>query len=191
MSTEHWEEAKRLFHEALQRESSERAMFLDMLGTIDPSLRKEVESLLASHDEKKGFRDKPPIGEVGDSGVPPTEDTASVTRVREVEEDSTEGRQIGPYRILQELGHGGMGIVYEAEQEKPVHRRVALKLIKLGMDTKQVIARFESERQALALMNHPNIARVYDAEPPSRAAPILPWSMCKAYPLRSTATSIV
>jgi len=70
---------------------------------------------------------------------------------------------IGPYRILETLGEGGMGTVYLAEQTKPIHRRVALKIIKLGMDTKSVIARFETEREALALMNHPNVARVFDA----------------------------
>jgi serine/threonine protein kinase/tetratricopeptide (TPR) repeat protein len=72
-------------------------------------------------------------------------------------------REIGPYRILETLGEGGMGIVYLAEQTKPIHRRVALKIIKLGMDTRQVIARFETEREALALMNHPNVAKVFDA----------------------------
>jgi len=72
-------------------------------------------------------------------------------------------REIGPYRILETLGEGGMGVVYLAEQTKPIHRRVALKIIKLGMDTKQVIARFETEREALALMNHANVARVFDA----------------------------
>ena len=71
--------------------------------------------------------------------------------------------RIGPYRILQSLGEGGMGVVYLAEQEKPIHRRVALKIIKLGMDTKQVVARFDTEREALALMNHPNVAKVFDA----------------------------
>jgi serine/threonine protein kinase len=72
-------------------------------------------------------------------------------------------RRIGPYRILEVLGQGGMGIVYLAEQEQPLRRRVALKVIKLGMDTREVIARFNTERQALALMSHPNIARVFDA----------------------------
>ncbi len=71
--------------------------------------------------------------------------------------------RIGPYKVLEVLGEGGMGIVYLAEQEKPMRRRVALKIIRLGMDTREVIARFESERQALALMNHPNIAKVFDA----------------------------
>src|ERR1019366_7668026 len=73
------------------------------------------------------------------------------------------GRRIGPYKLLQKIGEGGCGVVYMAEQEKPVRRRVALKIIKLGMDTKSVIARFEAERQALAMMDHPNIARVLDA----------------------------
>ncbi len=72
------------------------------------------------------------------------------------------GIQIGPYRLVQQIGAGGMGDVYMAEQEKPVRRTVALKIIKPGMDTEQVIARFEAERQALALMEHPNIAKVLD-----------------------------
>src|SRR6516164_7095404 len=73
------------------------------------------------------------------------------------------GDKIGRYKLLQQVGEGGWGVVYMAEQEEPVRRRVALKVIKLGMDTKQVIARFEAERQALALMDHPNIAKVLDA----------------------------
>src|SRR5271163_130005 len=79
--------------------------------------------------------------------------------------------QIGPYRLLQSLGEGGMGEVWLAEQTKPIHRTVALKLIKTGMDTKAVVARFESERQALALMDHPNIARVFDAGATSEGRP--------------------
>ena len=73
------------------------------------------------------------------------------------------GSRIGRYKLLQQIGEGGCGVVYVAEQEEPVRRRVALKVIKLGMDTRQVIARFEAERQALALMDHPNIAKVLDA----------------------------
>ena len=73
------------------------------------------------------------------------------------------GSWIGQYQLLRVLGEGGMGIVYQAKQEHPIKRDVALKIIKLGMDTKQVIARFEAERQALALLDHPNIAHVYDA----------------------------
>ena len=73
------------------------------------------------------------------------------------------GDRIGRYKLLEQIGEGGCGVVYMAEQEEPIRRRVALKVIKLGMDTKQVIARFEAERQALALMDHPNIAKVLDA----------------------------
>src|SRR5688572_19228644 len=73
------------------------------------------------------------------------------------------GTIIGPYKLLEQIGEGGMGVVFLAEQQKPVKRRVALKVIKPGMDTRQVIARFEAERQALAMMDHPNIAKVYDA----------------------------
>ena len=73
------------------------------------------------------------------------------------------GDRIGRYKLLQQIGEGGCGVVYMAEQDEPVRRRVALKVIKLGMDTRQVIARFEAERQALALMDHPNIAKIYDA----------------------------
>ncbi len=78
---------------------------------------------------------------------------------------------IGPFKILQKLGEGGCGVVYMAEQQKPIRRRVAVKLIKLGMDTKQVIARFEAERQALALMDHPNIAQVLDAGATAQGRP--------------------
>jgi eukaryotic-like serine/threonine-protein kinase len=73
------------------------------------------------------------------------------------------GTMLGPYKLLEKIGEGGMAVVYMAEQEKPLCRRVALKIIKLGMDTKQVVARFEAERQALAMMDHPNIAHVFDA----------------------------
>jgi serine/threonine protein kinase/tetratricopeptide (TPR) repeat protein len=92
-------------------------------------------------------------------------------------------QRVGPYRIVRKVGEGGMGIVYEAEQEAPVRRRVALKLIKWGMDTKEVLARFNSERQALALMNHPNIARVYDAGATAEGRPYFAMEYVQGIPI--------
>ncbi len=94
-------------------------------------------------------------------GLAPVEPNTGRSQLEPPGEKS--GDQIGRYKLLQQIGEGGCGVVYMAEQEEPVRRRVALKVIKLGMDTKQVIARFEAERQALALMDHPNIAKVFDA----------------------------
>ena len=93
------------------------------------------------------------------------------------------GSQIGRYKILQEIGHGGMGVVYMAEQTEPVNRRVALKIIKLGMDTKNVVARFEAERQALAMMDHPNIARVLDGGTTESGRPYFVMELVKGAPI--------
>lgn len=95
---------------------------------------------------------------------------------------------IGPYKILEVLGEGGMGTVYLAEQTEPVRRRVALKVIKPGMDSKAVIAQFEAEKQVLALMDHSNVAKVFDAGTTEKGVPTLRWSTCRACPLPSTAT---
>ncbi len=97
--------------------------------------------------------------------------------------DFTPPEQIGPYKILQPLGEGGMGIVYQAEQKAPIRRRVALKLIKVGMDSKEVIARFESERQALALMDHPHIAKVYDAGTTEQGRPYFVMELVQGIPI--------
>ncbi len=91
--------------------------------------------------------------------------------------------QIGPYKLLQQIGEGGFGVVFMAAQSKPIHRRVALKVIKLGMDTKQVIARFEAERQALAMMNHPNIARVFDAGATNTGRPYFAMELVAGIPI--------
>ncbi len=98
---------------------------------------------------------------------------------------STEGpgTLIGRYKLLQQIGEGGFGVVYMAEQKQPVKRKVALKIIKLGMDTKQVIARFEAERQALAMMDHPNIARVLDAGATDTGRPYFVMELVKGVPL--------
>jgi eukaryotic-like serine/threonine-protein kinase len=92
-------------------------------------------------------------------------------------------QRVGPYRILRKIGEGGMGVVYEAQQEAPVRRTVALKLIKWGMHTREVLARFDSERQALALMNHPNIARVYDAGATTEGRPYFAMEYVQGIPI--------
>ena len=118
----------------------------------DPSLRARVEQMLAVSEEAEAF-----IADVPD-------DAHKTIKVNPNDSpDESIGQTIGRYKILEKIGEGGCGVVYVAEQTEPVRRRVALKVIKLGMDTKQVVARFEAERQALAMMDHPNIARVLDA----------------------------
>src|SRR5947207_2010387 len=118
----------------------------------NPALRQRLETLLAAHDQ-------------ADTSLDQEAPALSPTLKLELPdiEDEVVGQTIGRYKLLEKVGEGGCGIVYVAEQTEPVRRRVALKVIKLGMDTKAVVARFEAERQALAMMDHPNIARVFDA----------------------------
>lgn len=112
---------------------------------------------------------------------PPTASTVAFPR--EIE-DMTAGALIdGKYRLVEKLGSGGMGVVYLAEQGEPVRRRVALKLIKLGMDTREIVARFESERQALAVMDHPNIARVFDAGATDTGRPYFVMELVRGIPI--------
>ena len=152
---------KAVFVEALEMADPEqRGQFLDQACGADQALREQVEKLLAlSQSAGDFFKDCAPALE------PAAADAAQVLSAAEsaLEPEIPETKCIGPYKLLQKLGEGGYGVVYMAEQEQPIRRRVALKIIKLGMDTKNVIARFEAERQALALMDHPNIARVLDA----------------------------
>ncbi len=138
-----------VFEAALQLPADQRAAYLDQTCVGDTDLRRRVEALLGAFERAGGFLNQPATPErTVRISPPPTEKP---------------GDRIGRYKLLQQIGEGGCGVVYMAEQEEPVRRRVALKVIKLGMDTKQVIARFEAERQALALMDHPNIARILDA----------------------------
>jgi hypothetical protein len=140
-------------------EPAARHEFLGRACAGDAALRAAVEALLADHDGAENFFAK---GEATFQRV--TLDLAAMESIRQPQvADDHIGERVGPYKILQRIGEGGCGVVYMAEQEKPFHRRVALKIIKLGMDTKSVIARFDAERQALALMDHLNIARVLDA----------------------------
>ena len=143
--------ANELFDEALKLGSvEERAAFLVRVCGGDEALRERVERLLAAHDQAGAFLGEPLADERGTIAVQPISEEAP-------------GTHIGRYKLLERIGEGGCGVVYVAEQTEPVRRRVALKVIKLGMDTRQVVARFEAERQALAMMDHPNIAKVLDA----------------------------
>ncbi|MCK4340646.1 MAG: tetratricopeptide repeat protein [Phycisphaerae bacterium] len=150
MSGVQHEQLEQLFHAALKQGSSvQRAAFLDDACGDDPLLRATVESLLKAHDQADSFLDTPAVDPDATCQSSPAGEAS--------------GTRIGHFKLLQQIGEGGFGSVYMAEQEEPVRRKVALKIIKPGMDTKQVIARFEAERQALALMDHPNIAQVLDA----------------------------
>jgi serine/threonine protein kinase/tetratricopeptide (TPR) repeat protein len=141
-----------LFQLALERPAAERDAFLNAVCGDDAALRTRIEALLAAHEQSEGALAEP---------------ASTGKRTMKIEftdvPDETVGQKIGRYKILEKVGEGGCGVVYVAEQTEPVRRRVALKVIKLGMDTKQVVARFEAERQALAMMDHPNIAKVLDA----------------------------
>ena len=142
--------AEVLFHQALEIEPPKRAALLSAACGADTTLRRRVEALLTAHERAGGFL-REGISEGAATAGAETPDTESI------------GTVIGRYKLLEKLGEGGFGVVWAAEQREPIRRRVALKIIKLGMDTKQVIARFEAERQALAVMDYPNIAKVLDA----------------------------
>jgi eukaryotic-like serine/threonine-protein kinase len=140
-----------IFEGALERRSpQERAAYLDGACAGNDALRARVEALLAAAGEPDSLLDHPLLPEPESTVDGPTN----------LEQP---GDRIGRYKLLQKIGEGGFGVVYMAEQKEPVKRRVALKIVKLGMDTEQVVARFESERQALALMDHPNVAKILDA----------------------------
>ena len=146
---------------------AKRRAFLDEACGGDEALRRRVERLLEADDRTAGILERGPAG-LTDPHEPPGERS---------------GDRVGPYKLLQQIGEGGMGIVYMAEQSEPVRRRVALKIIKPGMDSHQVIARFEAERQALALMDHPNIARVLDAGATETGRPYFVMELVHGVPI--------
>src|SRR5436190_474382 len=144
--SQHSVSESQIFRAAVKLSAEDRARYLDDACHRDQRLRAEVESLLRAHDPNRSFL------------YPPA---AAITLDRTTPEEV--GTLIGPYKLLEQIGEGGMGLVFMAEQQQPVRRLVALKIIKPGFDSKQTIARFEAERQALAMMDHPNIARILDA----------------------------
>jgi len=139
-----------LFREVLQRATGpEREAFVNQACAGNEALRARLEALLQAHESPDPFLEPP--------AAPPNKATVRLPVTEKP------GDKVGHYKLLQQIGEGGCGVVYMAEQAEPIRRRVAFKVIKLGMDTKQVVARFEAERQTLALMDHPNIAKVLDA----------------------------
>jgi tRNA A-37 threonylcarbamoyl transferase component Bud32/tetratricopeptide (TPR) repeat protein len=151
----------------------ERAACLKVACVGDAALLQRVEALLQAHDQAGNSPDPDVTVKSAPSSNPPVADPLN----------EKPGDRIGRYKLLQEIGEGGMGSVWMAEQEVPVRRRVALKVVKLGMDTRQVIARFEAERQALALMNHPNIAKVLDAGATDTGRPFFVMELVRGVPI--------
>ena len=155
-------EAEFLFSDALARPAAERGTFLARACGADVELLAQLVALMAAHNGPDTILDPP----------------APLALTHEEEQP-----RIGRYKLLQKIGEGGCGVVWMAEQEEPVRRRVALKVIKLGMDTKSVVARFEAERQALAMMDHPNIAKIHDAGATEAGRPYFVMELVRGTPI--------
>jgi len=148
---------------------AERSQFLDQACAGDSELKRQVEVLIENHFRAGNFLESPAdelAEEIGASSIA-----------------ERPGTWIGPYELLEQIGEGGFGIVFMAEQREPIHRKVAVKVLKEGMDSRQVIARFDAERQALALMDHPNIARVLDAGQTNSGRPYFVMDLVKGLPI--------
>src|SRR5262245_54011516 len=161
---------KEIFMAVSEAAADRRTALLDRECAGDAELRQRIEALLQAHEEPASFLRPPAPGRPEQTGAyVPHEPHGAVVA--------------GRYKLLEAIGEGGMGTVWMAEQREPVKRLVALKLIKPGMDSRQVLARFEAERQALALMDHPNIARVLDGGTTERGHPYFVMELVKGLPL--------
>src|SRR5215813_2759044 len=158
-----WQRVKEIVGSALERPLAERDAYLDQVCSQDSALRTEVESLIAAHGDAYRLSESP-------------------WREQSVEPE-TQPKQIGPYRLLKELGVGGMGQVWLSEQTEPVHRQVALKLIRAGMYDGSTVQRFKAERQSLAIMEHPAIAKVFDAGTTAAGQPYLVMEYVDGLPI--------
>jgi len=162
-------QAKSIFLAAIEEHApAQWPAFLDRVCQGDYELRAEVAKLLQARAE---------IGSFHEDGRP-----SAVATVDDPVHERP-GTVIGPYKLLEQIGEGGMGLVFVAEQQQPIRRRVALKIIKPGMDSRQVIARFEAERQALAMMDHPNIAKVHDGGTTPEGRPYFVMELVKGTPI--------
>jgi serine/threonine protein kinase len=158
-----------LFLAALDIEDpAARLAYLEKACAGDAALRQRVDALLAASNRSGSFMNGPVLGDITSDYEPMTEGP---------------GTRVGQYKLLQQIGEGGMGTVFMAEQEEPVRRKVALKIIKPGMDSKQVVARFEAERQALSMMDHPNIAKVLDAGTTATGRPFFVMELVHGVPI--------
>src|SRR5262249_35083595 len=161
---------KAIFNVARQIGSPDaRAEYLRQACGTDSGLRERVQVLLHAYEEQASFLESPPpVGVAATIDQPASESPGAV---------------IGPYKLIEQIGEGGRGTAWMAQQQRPVKRLVAVKLIKAGMDSRQVIARFEAERQALALMDHPNIAKVLDADTTAAGRPYFVMDLVKGVPI--------
>jgi serine/threonine protein kinase/WD40 repeat protein len=157
-----------IFHEALSRTAGDRASYVESACAGDAALQAAVEALLRANVGATGFLECPPIKANLSQDSPNAEPSGTV---------------LGQYKLIEPIGEGGMGAVWMAQQQEPIKRPVAVKLIRPGMDSKQVLARFDAERQALALMDHPNIAKVYDAGTAESGRPYFVMELVKGTPI--------
>lgn len=164
-----------IFLQAIEEENlNDRLAYLASVCGDDEELRASVEALLAAHDEPASLLDHP-IG--ADRSRPALLFSGWGESIDHI------GMQVGPYRLMEQIGEGGFGLVFVAEQEQPVRRRVALKIVKPGLGSKEVIARFEAERQAVAMMNHPNIAQIFDAGVTADGRPYFAMELVRGVPI--------
>jgi serine/threonine-protein kinase len=160
--------AEEIFHDALARPQAERPAFLAAACAGDEPLQQRLQALLDAHENPGSFLAVQPPSPVATIDEPVLERPGTI---------------IGPYKLLEQIGEGGFGVVFMAEQTQPVRRKVALKILKPGMDTRQVVARFEAERQALAIMDHPNIAKVHDGGATPSGRPYFVMELVKGAPI--------
>jgi serine/threonine protein kinase len=159
-----------IFHAALAIDgAAQRARYLDRVCAGDAALREHLEGLLEMHGQLGSFLEAPAAG--------------LLSTVDEVPVGERPGTVIGSYKLLEQIGEGGFGVVFMAEQQQPLRRKVALKVLKPGMDSRQVVARFEQERQALALMDHPNIAHVFDGGQTATGRPYFVMELVRGIPI--------
>src|SRR6266508_6296767 len=181
MTPERWRQVEAIFQAALDLVPKERGQYLAEACCGDLSLKSDVETLLSQHESAGNLLEEPPYGET-ELGV-----LSSLQALAEAEDDVGDpmiGRRLGAYRIEREIGRGGMGAVYEALRvDQEFNKRVAIKLVKRGMDTDFILRRFRKERQILAALDHPNIARLLDGGTTDDGLPYFVMEFIEGQPL--------